>query len=410
MGCAGSKHEGNEALFLCKERVRFVKQAMDSRYDLSAAQLSYNQSLRNVGVALRQFAECETLVESSLSTSEPDKSPSHSSYASPSPSRIPEHVTSPRNSESPLSPRLSNMSYMRATASSSLKFTVNSSSSHYVEEESLTFPFPPPPPPPLPDSGFSWDFFDPIDASGNGRVPSGGSGINQTFSRLVGLNNVKEEGMTPIIEEEVRPLQPNEYRWAKANSHGETCGKDATVNSYSTNGNSDSRETESVDGSRQKTENGDVNESVETLPGVASAELSRSRREKDQTDKEVCAAREDASKFITHRGKDFVSSIKDIEHRFNKAAESAHEVSRMLETKKIRLSISSEIIGELYDVLDWILASIFFSQRLNFLSPSKIDLTYILHLQEHLLILYFFQSFIQPVARGGVLLNMVCWV
>lgn len=345
MGCALSKHEGDEALFLCKERARFIKQAMDSRFALSAAQLSYTQSLRSVGMALRQFAECENLVESSLSTSEPDKTPSHSSYASPSPSGIPDQIISPRNSGSPLSPRLSNTSYMRATTSSPLKFTVDSSSnSHFVEEESLTFPFPPPPPPPPLDSGFSWDFFDPIDAKGNAKVSNGGSGINESFSRLVGLNHAKEEGMSTIIEEEVRPIQSNEeFRWAKANSNGYDCG--------STNGNGSerpagSKETEFVDGSRPKTDKGTIDEAVEALPRANSAELNKTKREKDGMDKELCTAREDASKFITHRAKDFSSSIKDIEHRFAKAAESGHEVSRMLETKKIRLSISSEIIGE----------------------------------------------------------------
>lgn len=357
MGCAGSKNEGNEALFLCKERVRFIKQAMDSRFALSAAQLSYIESLRNVGVALRQFAECETLVESSLSTSEPDKSPSHSSYASPSPSRIAEHASSPITSGSPLSPRLSNTSYMRAATSSPLKFTVDSSSSHYVEEDSITFPFPPPPPPPPPDSGFSWDFFDPIDASGNARISNGGSSINLNFSRLVGLNHAKEEGMAPIVEEDERPFPSNEeFGWAKANSHGN--GKDTMVSSHSTSGNgfdkvADSGETKLVNGSRLKTERSNVNEPVETLFRGPSAELNGSKREKGDGDKELCSPKEDASKFVTHRAKDFVSGVKDIEHSFTKAAESGHEVSRMLETKKIRLSISPEIIGELSKCIRW---------------------------------------------------------
>ncbi|CAF2146263.1 unnamed protein product [Brassica napus] len=37
--------------------------------------------------------------------------------------------------------------------------------------------------------------------------------------------------------------------------------------------------------------------------------------------------REDPSEFITHRAKDFVSSIKDIEHKFFRASESGKEVS-----------------------------------------------------------------------------------
>lgn len=293
MGCSESKHEGNDVLFLCKERVTFVKEAVDSRYALSAAQLSYTQSLHNIGVALRKFVDCESTVESSLSTSEPEKSPSHSSYASPPPSRI-----SPRNS--------ANMSYMKAASSSPLKFTVDSKFGHCVEEEdSLTFPFPPPPPP---DSDFSWDFFQPVASSDNGNNMNGGSGINQNFSRLVGLNDnnyVEEDGldgMAPIIEEEEEVMSSQ-------------CKENICTN-------------------------GNVKEVVED-------ELSKSKSAKaDMEDtKDTCEESEDASKFITHRAKDFISSIKEVEHRFNKASQSGHEVSRMLETKKIRLSISSRSTG-----------------------------------------------------------------
>ncbi|CAA7401006.1 unnamed protein product [Spirodela intermedia] len=90
MGGATSKSgDDKEALVLCRERMRLIRQAVDLRYSLSAAHLSYIQSLRSLGIALRRFAEAELSTDSSLSfsTDEPDDSPSHSSFASPSPSR-----------------------------------------------------------------------------------------------------------------------------------------------------------------------------------------------------------------------------------------------------------------------------------------------------------------------------------
>ncbi|KAF9610317.1 hypothetical protein IFM89_021987 [Coptis chinensis] len=57
-----------------------------------------------------------------------------------------------------------------------------------------------------------------------------------------------------------------------------------------------------------------------------------------------CVRKGRPSEFITHRAKDFLSSIKDIEHRFFRASESGKEVSRMLEASKIRLK-SSETKG-----------------------------------------------------------------
>ena len=56
--------------------------------------------------------------------------------------------------------------------------------------------------------------------------------------------------------------------------------------------------------------------------------------------KNVCTEREDPSEFITHRAKDFLSSIKDIEHRFVRASESGREVLRLLEANKIKVGYS----------------------------------------------------------------------
>ncbi|CAK8541376.1 unnamed protein product [Lathyrus sativus] len=97
MGATNSRAEKNEALCMCKERKRFIKVAIDSRYDLAASHVSYIQSLRNVGIALKRYAEAEVLVESSLSIS--DKTPSQTSYPSPS---SPLNVAEVEASDSPL--------------------------------------------------------------------------------------------------------------------------------------------------------------------------------------------------------------------------------------------------------------------------------------------------------------------
>ena len=88
MDYASSKTEKNEALRFCKEWRRFIKQAIDSRYGLVAAHVSYTESLRNFGNALRRFVEAEALIEPSLSmlATKLDKTPSESSYPSPFPS------------------------------------------------------------------------------------------------------------------------------------------------------------------------------------------------------------------------------------------------------------------------------------------------------------------------------------
>ena len=56
MGSSGSKQDPNTTLLICKDRLRHIEQAIDSR-SLSAAQLAYEQSLCSVGTALKQFVE-----------------------------------------------------------------------------------------------------------------------------------------------------------------------------------------------------------------------------------------------------------------------------------------------------------------------------------------------------------------
>ncbi|KAK8963463.1 hypothetical protein KSP40_PGU016832 [Platanthera guangdongensis] len=69
MGTSNSKIEDDKALILCRERKRFVKQALAGRCLLAAAHVSYVQSLRNTGTALRKFVEPEVLDETSMHAS-----------------------------------------------------------------------------------------------------------------------------------------------------------------------------------------------------------------------------------------------------------------------------------------------------------------------------------------------------
>ncbi|CAL9206605.1 protein ALTERED PHOSPHATE STARVATION RESPONSE 1-like [Musa acuminata AAA Group] len=331
MGSTVSKPAKDDALLLCKERIKYIKQAIDSRYALSAAHLSYIQSLRSVGAALRQFAEADLLVESSISTSEVEKSPSHSSYASPSPSRFVECAGSPSLSASPLSPQVSNVSYMRATGATAVRVTIDQSATHFVEEDSITFPLPPPPPP-------SWDFFYPTDAAGsiNSQAGECGRSVNVNVGRMRGLRQLKESEVVPLIEEEGIS----------------TCKKEMKEDNICLNRTNEEPQPVNLVEKRGDKVRGpkfastSLTGSVDAIVRIASSEPCGSNMENTKLQKEICPEREDFSEFITHRAKDFVSSMRDIEHRFLRAAEAGYEVSRMLETKKIRLGISSETAGK----------------------------------------------------------------
>lgn len=101
---------------------------------------SYIQSFRNVGVALRRYAEAEVLVESSLSVS--DRTPSQASYPSPSsPLNVAEVEAEASDSplhhnESPFSTSVSSLSYMRSSGCGSVTVTIDAFSNRCLEDES----------------------------------------------------------------------------------------------------------------------------------------------------------------------------------------------------------------------------------------------------------------------------------
>ncbi|KAI4965297.1 hypothetical protein ZWY2020_054862 [Hordeum vulgare] len=285
MGSSPSKSGGGgeDALALCKERLRRIRRAIESRDALSAAHLSYTHSLRGVGTALRRYAEAANLSpESSLSISEAGRSPSRSSMASPSPSRAAE-----ADNESPVSAFV-----------------------------------PPPPPPLLPSEELcaSWDFFDAAGAARANNV----DGLTLNFDRLKGLRESWEAEPVASSEEPAN-------RSIRMHSESSEIADHNTV---------PKQETKATQRGISK-----ASRLVAASDEGASSEQVVLKVEEGDPKRESHAETEDPSEFITHRAKDFVSSMKEIETRFIRAAEAGSEVSRMLETKKIRLDISAKIPG-----------------------------------------------------------------
>ncbi|PPR89921.1 hypothetical protein GOBAR_AA30755 [Gossypium barbadense] len=317
MGSGSSKADKNEALRLCKERRRFIKQAIDSRYALAAAHVSYVQSLRNIGIALRRFAEAEVLIESSLLTSatELDKTPSHSSYPSPSPSHLGADVSdSPLENESPISPVTTNLSYMRAGNSAALTVKVNPNNGGGCLEDDESFRF-------MGNNGVDLDFED---------LRGWGEFRNKGFDHG-GLDENNELNEGP--ESERKAVEMSNGSATRKYSRGRSMEDDTFL--FGLGGKNG--------GTRQindKEVDHNVSGPSETLMGKSGLEQSSSKKGKAMADKDLSTEREDPSEFITHRAKDFLSSIKDIEHRFFRASEAGREVSRMLESNKIRVGYS----------------------------------------------------------------------
>lgn len=68
MGCSHSKLDDDEAVQICKDRKRFIKQAVEHRTMFASGHIAYIQSLRKVTVALREYIEGDEPHEFSLDT------------------------------------------------------------------------------------------------------------------------------------------------------------------------------------------------------------------------------------------------------------------------------------------------------------------------------------------------------
>ncbi|EAZ08839.1 hypothetical protein OsI_31101 [Oryza sativa Indica Group] len=326
MGSSVSKQDDDTALLICKDRLRHIEQAIDARYALSAAQLAYEQSLRSLGIALRQF------VEAHKDDDDIERSPS-SSYAIVS--------SSP--------PHRSDVNHMKSEASTSVTVTINTSQASSVQKEQSVTAFLPPP---LQlEFCSSWDFFDPTVVSEN--VASDASVNSQTFElrTLEDLSNPNEMGLASSIGNTSEIVEVQEVfgapGWKQVHKndnlpdlHHSNSNEIQMSGTHLPNDSSLEEELEQVQ--------------TQAIGGQNSNDVSDNiKSEANHINVNAPKNEEAKAIFITDSdsSKDFLSCVKDLERQFSRAAVSCHEVSRMLETKKIRLSISSQTKGKSSDVL-----------------------------------------------------------
>ncbi|KAM0860647.1 hypothetical protein ACQ4PT_046418 [Festuca glaucescens] len=339
MGSSASKQDRNTAMQLCKGRLKHIEHAIDARYALSAAQLSYEQSLRNVDAALKEFVE-------SHHEGAPEKSP-RSSCALPSPLR----PTDSANTPPPPVPRRSDVSHLRSAASTSLTVTFSPSNASFVKEgQPISASFSPL----LPSEVCSsWDFFDPnvVDQNVASHVPDDSQSVCMRNLEDCGHGDEKDSASSigntsPAVEVQE---QLGAYGCKEA---------DDDLNHHKLNHN-DCNEIEIADvhlPNDSNLEQGPDQVQKQSVEGQNPTSISNDiENEAHHVDKvnvpERSCSEEEKGSSITSRSKDFLSDVKELDCQFTRAAESCHEVSRMLETRKIRLSVSTQITGKPSDAL-----------------------------------------------------------
>ncbi|KAG9459208.1 hypothetical protein H6P81_003716 [Aristolochia fimbriata] len=371
MGVSSSKLEDDKALLLCRQRKLFVRQALDGRCSLATAHVSYLESLRNTGIAVRKFVEPEAPVESSLYTStsatpEPlaltEKSLSQFSYSSPS---LSQHVDPPETLSPTPSPPYSSQfhaSYMKARGTSSATVqekppisvigTIKSSKSlpknhkSQVPSDAPSFD----PPSPTPESP-PWDFFRLAHPLDHQISFQDGTGLNQGLDYADELNRIRKVEGIPDLEDEGDKCNftRRDAEYSDSEDDFDDPSSVPLVQSYE-------RRTDILDsyspGSSPQTP---PVKNVEKILKHVNGEKNKLKDDMDEADEretpdltpkkstllgptpaneKIGAQREQNSANKT-ASKDFLSSIKEIEYLFIKVSESGKEVPRMLEANKL---------------------------------------------------------------------------
>ncbi|THG10188.1 nitrate regulatory gene2 protein [Camellia sinensis] len=359
MGAATSRIEEDKALQLCRDRKKFVREALDGRCSLAATHVAYIQSLKTVGTALRKFVEPEAPIESSLYTStsatpEPlvltEKSLSQFSFSSPSTSQrvdatenlspYPSPPTSGRYHANhmkfrvPFSRKIEEKPSVPVVGSVISSSTPPSNTIHSSERpETSLFETPS-----NPHQTPAWDYFGLFHPIDNHFSSEEGRGLNQGLENDDDIKQLREEEGIPELEDEEDKVSSHGSEESQESEDEfdepptdtlvrtfENVNRVPDLGAASTSpvvpsAESVASETEFFNGA--KSNSPDLSPLRATASGVALPnDVKRGQEKEDGPENKV-----------THR--DFFSCMKDVEYLFIKASESGREVPRMLEANK----------------------------------------------------------------------------
>nr|GMD12818.1 nitrate regulatory gene2 protein [Ipomoea batatas] len=336
MGAANSRVEEDKALQICRERKKFVRQALDGRCSLAATHVAYIEALKITGIALRKFVEPEAPIESSIYTSTSatpelfaltERSLSQFSFSSvskahnvdlgenvlPSP---PPYVTSHVNHMKfggTFSRKVEEKPAVPVTVSVTSGTPQNSTPGRHEEASPFDTPVSYETPP--------WDFF------GLGQASDG-----HLYSQEGRTENREEDDGVPLSEDERHNNSSPGRDSSRQESDDEFDDPSAeTLVQRFVNVNNRTKDHISSKESPAMSADEAVTSELKTpnlsplkpaLSGVAVAHDVKTPVKEYDVENKVAP-------------KDFFSSMKDIEQLFMKASESGREVPQMLEANKI---------------------------------------------------------------------------
>lgn len=378
MGCSTSKLDDEEAVQLCKDRKRFIKQAVEQRTKFASGHLAYIQSLRRVSAALREYVDGdeprEFLLDSFIT-------PPFTPIKKTSPGFI--SISPGSFSQSSLQSRPNStlkVNYLRSGGNQAVAVEERPQSPETVRIEAYSpvhhygmngfFTMQSPPvyssffsyspnnrpniPPPSPQTS-QWDgFWNPFSSLDYYGYPSRSS-LDQMVmdDDTRGLRQVREEEGIPDLEDETE----QEELYNKVNATEEQAKVDPGYNREEVLVE-DVNEDEDEDDDKDETDSGsECEHEMRGLQsqGSAKIELSRAQnsRQVEVRNQEMPVGEGEGkvetpafTVYVNRRPTSMAEVIKDLEYQFTIACDSAKEVSALLESGKSQYApMSNELTG-----------------------------------------------------------------
>ncbi|OVA19222.1 protein of unknown function DUF632 [Macleaya cordata] len=373
MGCSTSKLDDEEAVQLCKDRKKFIQQAVEQRIRFASGHNAYIQSLKRVSAALRNYVEGDEPREFFLDSFTtppftPLKKTSPGIISMPTKSFSKREIQSETNStfkvsylrsggnpavsveERPQSPETvrvesySPMHHFGIDGFFAMQSSPMNSSSFFSSSPNNRPSFPPPSP-----QTSQWDFFwNPFTSLDTYGYPTRDSLDRSVMDdEITGLRQVREEEGIPDLEEEGAEEEEKEEEEEKIEMRGERikidlndCIRETVIIEDDTETDTETDTDHEVKGLTSQ-----FTESVEVAEAQNAVKVEIGNQQtavvgKPETNEETPGF----TVYVNRRPTSMAEVIKDIETQFMIVCNSASELSMMLEASKAQYSSTSNEI------------------------------------------------------------------
>lgn len=369
MGCSTSKLDDEEAVQLCKDRKRFIKQAVEQRRRLATGHLAYIQSLKRVSDALRHYVEGdehrEFVVDSFLTPPIKKAGPGFITISSKSLSSTPNQpqpnsclkvnylrsggepaVVVEERPQSPETVRVQTYSPMHQYEMDGF-FGMQSSSmgSSFFSYSPNDRPNIPPASPQTSQWDFFWNPFSSLDYYDYGARSS----LDQTVTDddIRGLRQVREEEGIPELEEETEQEEcDNKENPGEARGKVDlNCPEEGIVEDIDEDEDED-EETESESGTEteHQVRGFQTHRASTEVAKAQNGQLGTNYQEMAVGDQEAKEETPGFTVYVNKRPTSMAEVVKDLETQFMIIGNSAKEVSALLEASRAQYAANSNEI------------------------------------------------------------------